>query len=228
TGGDARAWIDAATGSLTRALELNPNLADEAYTNLSEANELLARLEMEARRAPTSYLDRARANLETGLRLKATSVPLLQRRALVELAAAQWAIETGRSPERPLAEAQGALARALEVNPRHAGLHLTQAELYRWRGEWRLATGGSPAAEARSGLEAVRRSLAINPSNARAVAMEGVLHLLAARDPAASDTVESAKAAAERLTRALTLNGFLKREYAQSLAGAHRLAGGLE
>jgi serine/threonine-protein kinase len=99
------------------------------------------------------------------------------------------------------------------------------AELHRYRAEWQAQRRASVIADVRDGLALAARALALSPRLAAAVAVQGALHLAAAR--AAKNPrsrVASAEHARDALQTALHIDGNLEREYRPLVDEASRLA----
>jgi hypothetical protein len=115
---------------------------------------------------------------------------------------------------------------ALRRGPESADLYLAAAELERSQAEASLPIEKKAAQKlAGQGLAYVAKAAAINPTLPSAVALEGQLHLIAAK--AASSPKEraaSAQKAKSSLEKALGANPFLKEEHGAALAQATALA----
>lgn len=230
---DPSADLAAAAGSYRRAIELDPGYASP-HRNQAAALLVAASFRLASGASAGAQLAAARAAIDRALRLDPSAEALMVL-SKVELAGARDALARGRPAQAYFSRAAAALDRAEQRGATSVTALLARAELCRWRAAARVSGGGAAAAgeqdpgEAgtilRDGLAAADRALALDPSSARAAALGGFCHLLAARaerDPARR------RAAAERargaFARALELNPLLPRDVRDAAGEARRLA----
>jgi tetratricopeptide (TPR) repeat protein/predicted Ser/Thr protein kinase len=218
-GRDPGPLLEQAMASYRKALESNPRYFF-AMANLCNATVLMAERELLAGRDPAALLAEGRRTCHAASELnprQAFGIDLFLGHA--EVVAARWAAARGASPEPAFRDAETALRRSVSGNAELSETRQWLAELFRRRAEWRLAAGRPVGDEVRHGLEAGKQAFALDPTDARALAIQGVLHSIEARQ--ARSTAARASATSEALgdlRRALGMNPLLRREFGPLLA----------
>lgn len=204
------------------ALSLRPGYA-LAHFNLALTLRSQAEASLTRGRDPHPALAAAAAPLAEASQLNPMDADNPLERGRLELIAARWATQQGGDPDPALRRADAALEEARKLNAESAEVYLTQAAVARHRAARRLDRGEAAAAAVESGLAAVSRALAIRPREARALALQGALSELAARQSGdAAKRRQRLEEAAASLREALRSNPLLKRDYADVLARVER------
>ena len=217
-GRDPNALLDQAVAAYREGLATNPRHYF-SQVNLGNALAHKADWERHSGRDPSALLVQAREALQAAGAINAQQGAQDLFLGNAEVVAARWSVSQGRSPEAEFAAAGAAYRRALAALAELPEAHRSLAELYRWRAEWQVGAGQSPAADLRRGLAAIGRAVALAPDDARALALQGVLQAMAARqvqEPGARSRALSE--AAVPLRRALAKNKLLAREFGADLA----------
>ncbi|HVT57898.1 MAG TPA: serine/threonine-protein kinase [Thermoanaerobaculia bacterium] len=202
-----------------------------AQTRLALLMAFAALYEAEHGRGASEALAQASSSSEQARELDPLYPVVWADAAEVEMARARCALLAGDSPREAFQSAAADLDRAFTLNRNYFPGFYQLAELDRRRAEWHLqgaravarSRRASPAtraaraaarADIEQGLAAAGKSLAHDATDDRALAVQGVLELLAAsgeRDVARRTA--AARRGREALTRALALNQALEREY---------------
>ena len=182
----------------------------------------LAKLELARDQDPTPALARletviGRCRQSAGCRIDALN------QGQAELLRGRWLLRTAR----PDAEAAGAIDAHLQAAQRHleearrqnahqASVHRIAAELRRWQADWALRRQRTGAATAaiEEGLQLAARAQGIDAADQETAALNGALHLLAARaTPGTAAGARAAQTALAELEGALRKNPLLRQEY---------------
>ncbi len=223
-GVDPQSHLSSAISACERAIQLDANFPG-SHLNLGIAYTLLAAWQLEQTHDPSAAIGRGRAALTRVLDIAHEYPDPLDWLTKLQILEARWAAARGRDPTPIFAAAETMGRRSLALS--HGGSPDTLrvlAELFRRRAEWRGGPELAVARDVREGLDMAARALAQNPQMALAAAVQGALHLVAARasDRPAARAAE-AKSAIAALEHALTLNGNLAHEYGPLKAEAARL-----
>lgn len=152
-----------------------------------------------------------------------------------ELLRARWLFGAARPDagvsDAHLQAAQRYLDEALRTQGHQAGIHRIAAELRRWQAEWALRLPrrdvGAAASAIKAGLRFTAHAHALDPLDQETVALQGALHLLAARAmPGSAAGRRAAQAALAHLEEALQKNPLLRDEYEPLRVEAAQRAGG--
>lgn len=177
---------------------------------------LLARLELREGRDPGMALGRLQQAIARCRRNKSCeSAERFEGQA--ELLRTRWLLRTAPSDvaaiDASLQLAQRHLDAAVQAESMQSTVHLDAAQLARWQADWALRQGRPSAALLKKGMQATARARALDPMDQMIVALEGALHLLAARAAGAADRQRSAHEAQLRFDEALKKNPLLRDEY---------------
>lgn len=225
TGADPSSTIREALQRLGSASKSRPDFG-LIFTIMSSAWLDAALYDLDTGRPPRASLDRARDCAEKGLALDSTAGSSYKAAADVDILEARWRIQRRQSPELLLGRARQRLEKAVALEPTEASYPGALAEVHRFQAEWNIGQAAQEEArgELSEGIQMARKALAIDGNLADAAATLGVLSLLQARlelDPARRS--ELALEARQWLEKSLTLNRYLQRESAASLAEARAL-----
>jgi serine/threonine-protein kinase len=224
-GVDPRPRLERAIASCRRALELDGNDAS-SYSQLGDAFLILGEWQLEQSSDPMEMIQRARRGWQRSIEIDRGYQQALVALADSQVLEARWVAAHGRDPIPALGRASSWARRALELSGGRscAALGLL-AVISRWRGEWRAQRGGSAKADVEEGLDYAARALARNPQLAEAAAVEGALHLLAARTARTpADRLAAATRARAALEKGLAVDASLEHEYRPLYLEAQRLA----
>jgi serine/threonine-protein kinase len=200
-GEDPRPSIDEMVSCAKAGLKSDPK-DEDGHLEMTTAATLRARFALERGENAEPILQEGRGWAAALRGVSATPVArsVEARLALVE---ARWRVTRGLDPSLAVARGERALREALRTKPNDPEAHADLAEL-RWRlAQGQRGKGPSAAAAIDGGLEAAAKVLAFNPHHARALAVQGMLHL---------ERAEVAQAC-ESLEQAFAINRFLSREY---------------
>lgn len=212
-GDDAKTDLEAAMASYNKALELNPELT-YPHMNIGAGHFLSARYLFNSGNNPLTELNAARKALRNYITLDESHYEAFRIRSGVELLAAQWEIRNRRSPDAYFERAITDLRKANELNKNELGVLRDLAVIYRVQTEWRLAQNQSAADSIDRGMETIQHASQLTAEDPETLAIHGSLKLLAAHEAKDVETrKEFAKEAHRLLTKALSANPFLKREY---------------
>jgi serine/threonine-protein kinase len=224
-GTDPSAHLEQAIAACDRAIAVDDQYAG-GYCNLACAYNERATWQLERKMDPTESLARSRAALERAHGSDGEFIGLLGALCDSQILEGRWAAERGRDPRPAYAAAEATGRRGLALSEgKSVETLLILADVFRRRAEWLVQRHASAAVEVREGLALAARALKLNPKLAPAVAVEGTLHLLAARAAGQpQERAASAGRAREALSRALALDRNLERELKPLLDEATRLA----
>jgi serine/threonine-protein kinase len=221
---DPRPRLEQSIASGRRALEVAPN---DAYSHfeLGEAVLTWARWQLDQAIDPTEMIERARGDFRRALEIDTSYQSALAGLAESDVLEARWSLLHGRDPIATLARAASWARRGLELSSGRSTDALAElAEISRWRAEWHARGRQAVTADVDQGLAYVARGRAHNPQLGEAAAVEGALHLVAARtasSPAAR--LAAAGRASTALETALRIDKTLEREYRPLYVEAQRI-----
>jgi serine/threonine-protein kinase len=206
-----------------RSIAIDPDWAG-THINSGCAYVDLASWQLLSGQDPRPSLERGRAAIERSLKIDPKYEFAFRYSGEGELLAARWEAAHGGSPMRHFEEGRRWSERSLGENPRNADTLGDLAESWRRQAEWRASQHQPVADEVRAGLERAAQALAANPRLGDAMMQAGALELITARTTTGTARAEAAARAAERLDRALSLDGNLRAEAQPLLDEAKRLA----
>ena len=180
--------------------------------------------QLEQGKDPTSLLDQSRASCQKSISVDPSYYEPYTALGSAETLAARWGLKVGESPVRFFTAAHKAYKKSVELNDQEAELYRMMAEMYRWEAEW-TQKQKRPAQEAIvNGLQMVQKTLSFDAENADALAIQGTLYLLKAREEEdRSQRANAASMAQSSLDRALKINRWLQREYGPLLKEVNTL-----
>jgi serine/threonine protein kinase/tetratricopeptide (TPR) repeat protein len=224
-GVDPQPRLERAIASCERAIALDGNYAG-SRANLGDSYLVLAEWRLEHAGDPSEPIEKSRAHLERAITMDAADGATLGSLALLRLLEARWLSSRGRDPSLAFAAAETFLRRALAAGDgRSANAQGIWAELCWRRAELGKGSAADRAAQVREGLSHVARALEEEPGGALSSAIEGALHLVAARSaPASAERVAEAERARASLDKALAIDGNLELKWGPLKAEASRLA----
>lgn len=223
---DPRPSVDRAIAMYRHSLSIDPK---DYYSLRDMASVLKIRGEFEYRHNidPTPSLDGARKALRQAHEINPKDLQVFFRESKVECLGARWALRQGKSPRPFFAKAESACEQSLVLSSGKDFLFQGAAEMWRLESEWLLQEKRAAQDALARGIAMASSALQLNPRNDAALAEQGVLRLLQAkqmRDPAGR--TESVRLAESDLSAALRMNLLLKRTYGPYLEQARLMMRG--
>ncbi len=198
-----------AMSSYNNALRINSELTIP-HISIGSLHFLSATDLFNSGKNPTSELNSARKELDTYIKIDQSHYEAFRIRSAVELLEARWKIQNGSSPESNFDRALSNARKADELNRDNIEVLRDLALIHKFQAEWRIAQNQNAADSIAHAFEAIENASKLSATDPETMAIHGALRLLAARKDHKSDV---AKEASQLLSKAITANPFLKREY---------------
>jgi serine/threonine-protein kinase len=173
---------------------------------------------------PLAELNEARNFLKQASQIDPTYYYPYSNLGETELVNAQWAIKIEQSPVPYFDAARKAYQKSIVCNKEEPATYAQMADAYRWEADWQIQQKRSAAASIAKGFQWVEKSLTLNAKNSYAIATQGALFLMQARDEKnPAERSRHAATAIAALEKAIKMNPLLQNEYEPLLKEAKAL-----
>lgn len=208
--------------SAEKALQLNPQLVT-ALNNLSIARLMQATALLEAQKDPAEAVSSGLHALDRALKIDPNDDDSLMFLGKLHLITARYQSAHGDNAEQAFQSCEASLKKAIVTNPGNAQVYHAYSQYERWKAEDALRRGKPASIEIKDGLQMAQRALSINAEMFESTALQGVFHLLLARQTSGASRQKQARLAVDLLQKGIAGNPLFKKDYDPALKEAQLL-----